>query len=398
MTGLVRTITNSGHRKAVKHRVAIVATLLTSSLACAAPSTRYVVTGATPIDLGTLGGAQSKALDINNGGYIVGWATTPDEDRHAFYYIGAASYMYDIGATSGIGASEAHGINNSNRVVGHSFNTLGLSHAFFWYAGGHVMLADEDVDPSLGRVYSTAVAISDGGHIVGQRIFLDLGVREATLWSDYLTFHSLYRAKYSLSSFAHDVNVYAQAVGRERYSDNVHRWNWSPAGITDNLVPGVANSDDALGINAAGAVVGFKHVCCASPGNIVQHAFLWDGVSPSSFDLGVLPDGTNSVAEDINNAHFIAGYGDRTLWWRFYPVTSDSAFIYHTHFGMYELPKLPGAVPYGNCRAHALNERQANSGLVQVVGYCEVAGGGPRAVRWDVTVKTVSILPPRPTP
>jgi probable HAF family extracellular repeat protein len=382
----------------MKHRIAIFATtLLTSSLACAAPSTRYVVTGATPIDLGTLGGAQGKALDINNGGYIVGWATTADEERHAFYYIGAASYMYDIGATSGIGASEAHGINNSNRVVGHSFNTLGLSHAFLWYAGGHVMLADADPYPPNGRLYSTAVAISDGGHIVGQRIFLDLSFRDATLWSDYLTFHSLY-PKYPVSSFAHDVNGSAQAVGREKFYDFAHRWNWSPAGITDNIVPGVVVAvgiGDALGINAGGAVVGFDLVCCASPGVYAKHAFLWDGVSPISRDLGVLPDGTNSIAEDINNAHFIAGYGDRTRWWWFYPVISDSAFIYHAHFGLYELPKLPGATPHGNCRAQALNERQASSGLVQVVGYCEVAGGTPRAVRWDVTVRAVSILPPR---
>ena len=44
-----------------------------------------------------------------------------------------------------------------------------------------------------------------------------------------------------------------------------------------------------------------------------RHAIFWDGFSPRSVDLGVLPRGAHSFAEDINNQSFIAGYGDQRL-------------------------------------------------------------------------------------
>jgi uncharacterized membrane protein len=144
-----------------------------------------------------------------------------------------------------------------------------------------------------------------------------------------------------------------------------------------------------LGINDNGAVVGSDLVGGAS------HAVLWNGVSATSTDLGVMSGGGYSVAEDVNNANFVAGYGDRTIPQPppFTPVTTDAGFLWHPDFGKYELPGIPGNL-FGKCRAHALNERQSSSGLVQVVGYCTDTTGAVRAVRWDVTVTSVSILPP----
>ncbi len=40
--------------------------------------------GARMVDLGTLGGTESQALAVNSGDEAVGYAFSPDEQRHAF--------------------------------------------------------------------------------------------------------------------------------------------------------------------------------------------------------------------------------------------------------------------------------------------------------------------------
>jgi hypothetical protein len=119
----------------------------------------------------------------------------------------------------------------------------------------------------------------------------------------------------------------------------------------------------------------------STTGNFIERAFIWNGVSPKPTLIGVLRGGTRSVAEDVNNGRFVAGWSEQRvngpggaagLW--------DTAFIYHKHFGMYALPRAANE----HCRALALNER-SRSGAIRVVGYCDTAGVR-RAVRWDVTV------------
>ena len=371
--------------------MAVAAAGLVASTAMSAPSSRYVVTGVTVTDLGTFGGPESMAWDINNGGNIVGWATSYTE-KHAFYYFSPANYLYDIGLTTGIGPSEARGINNLNEVVGFAVDTHGVTEGFYWNSGAYLMLAD---DTSGKQTHGKPVAISDNRLMVGELVFESTGAyyAQATLWSDYLNFHALFVPKYPWPGVANDVNDAGQAVGREKDSEFAHRWQWSAAGVTDLVLPGLylgVSRGDALGINAGGAVVGWDHAQGGQP-----HAYLWDGVG-APLDLGIFLLGDYSFAEDINNANFVVGYGDRWMLQSNSWVDVESAFIYHAHFGKYVLPKFPG-VGFSDCRAHALNERQSASGLVQVVGYCTNADGFRRAVRWDVTV-AVARVPAGSTP
>lgn len=53
--------------------IAIAAVFLVCASAHAAP--QYAVSGVTLTDLGTLGGAEGVALDLNDSGEIVGWST-----------------------------------------------------------------------------------------------------------------------------------------------------------------------------------------------------------------------------------------------------------------------------------------------------------------------------------
>jgi len=380
--------------------------------AAAAPSSRFAVSGATVTQIADLGGAQSMALDINDDGYIAGWSEIPTGERHALYNI-AGVLAFDLSHMYNLGRSEAHGINNSKHVVGSMTDASGNMRPFRWYGGWVDILADDDPTAIDHPISSDAVAIADNGFVVGHRNFMyfpygqpPVGpVSYATLWTNSWTFQGLMVGQSSLfNSFVHDVNSAGQTVGREESVplQLAHRWNWTSAGVTSDVIPGAVSGishGDALGINAWGAVVGWDIAFYGPTFTVTKHAIFWNGASLTSTDLGVLPAGTMSVAEDVDDGSFVAGYGNRTVLKGKLqiPVTFESGFIYHPNFGLYELPKLPGA-PLGNCRALALNERRSYDGVVQVVGYCESSPGVARAVRWDVTVASVSILPPKPFP
>ena len=77
-------------------------------------------------DLGTLGGANSVAMAINQSGQIVGTAETATGAQHAFLYQNGK--MQDLGVLNsnwsqafwGVAYSQAYGINNAGAIVGES--------------------------------------------------------------------------------------------------------------------------------------------------------------------------------------------------------------------------------------------------------------------------------------
>jgi probable HAF family extracellular repeat protein len=76
--------------------------------------------GGALADIGTLGGASSVALGINNAGRVVGQAVTKTGYRRAFLWA-ASSGMQDIGALAGDRVSAmAFGVNDFGRIVGTS--------------------------------------------------------------------------------------------------------------------------------------------------------------------------------------------------------------------------------------------------------------------------------------
>jgi probable HAF family extracellular repeat protein len=113
------------------------------------------------IDLGTLGGAASLAVAVNDGGQIVGRSRIAGNSaQHAFSWT-AAGGMIDLG---GLGPnSTGVGVNGTGQVIG--FSTLAGNigqHAFSWTAGeGMIDLG------TLGGPNSEASAVNDGGHVVG---------------------------------------------------------------------------------------------------------------------------------------------------------------------------------------------------------------------------------------
>jgi probable HAF family extracellular repeat protein len=363
-----------------------------STPVCLAKGGRYFVTGATVTDLGTLGGAQSWAYDINYHGNVVGVAQAPSGTTHAFYY--SAGSMYDVNHGSTCAHSEARGVNYHNQVVGTCWFREGTPHAFRWASG--VMALLNDVPPSGEVAESTAVATSDSGYIVGQR-----GVSnpyffgsEATLWVTHESFVALHPSPFDWPSRVADVNTYGVAVGYEKDSERARRWRLQWPNVVAEMIPGTSGSVgdviEPLGVNVHGRVVGTSN-CDGYPFATTNcRAWYWDGMSASSMELGMLSTGTYAIADDVNDGGFIAGYGDRVAPGMppfIDPSVVDAGFLFHPDFGFYVLPSLPMTIPWltADCRALALNERRSN-GRVQVVGYC-TTGNGARAVRWDVTVQ-----------
>jgi len=109
------------------------------------------------IDLGTLGGLDSRVNAINDWGHVVGRASLADGSSHAFLW--ANGEMRDLG-TLDRANSVATAINNANVVVGYGFDGSSQVTAFLWYGATFRLL------PGFSQVFPSA--INDRNDIVGR--------------------------------------------------------------------------------------------------------------------------------------------------------------------------------------------------------------------------------------
>lgn len=218
------------------------------------------------IDLGTLGGRQSRPMDINNQTQIVG---DLDDAEHAFLW--EDGELTDLGTLTVDRACEydtcsASAINIEGQIVGGCDYVLDQGRAFLWEDGELTDLG------TLGGDLSEATAINDEGQIVGL--------------STAVPGHA---------------------------SQQAHAFLWTDGEMIDlGTLGGMFSA--ATAINERGQVVGFSETAGGA-----LHAFLWaDG---EMTDLGALEPDSNSFAADINDEGEIVGesgqgWGGQAVLWK----------------------------------------------------------------------------------
>ena len=133
------------------------------------------------IDLGTLGGAFSGPLAINNRGQVVGFSTTANEEHTNPFFWESGRPIDLFKATKGK-VITANAINDAGQVVGGGdFSNVGGSpfSAVLWSKGVVINLGTLP-----GDCFSEAYAINDNGQVVGASFACDTFENRAFLWEN----------------------------------------------------------------------------------------------------------------------------------------------------------------------------------------------------------------------
>lgn len=124
----------------------------------------------TATDLGSLDDSgYSEARAINENGYVTGWSLTESKDNHAFLYNGTE--MLDIGSLGG--DTKGLDVNIHGQVVGSGKDADGNSVSFLYTGGQMINLVDllSAEDQGMIKEFREAASINDDGTIVGRASF-----------------------------------------------------------------------------------------------------------------------------------------------------------------------------------------------------------------------------------
>jgi probable HAF family extracellular repeat protein len=322
---------------------------LVSSFFVPAVMLPYVASGvalATPqytlAELGNFGGAVT-AEGLNNQGQVVGSASLPDGNYHAFVWAQSTGMM-DLGTLSGNPDSQASAINDAGQVTGTSTDGGSTTLPFLWQAGTGMM----NIGGAAG-ILAQPTGINAQGQVVG--------VASVNTSSN---FGFVYAQSSGLNAVrisgvpvydVHAINAEGQMTVDAPGSSNDLFLSPGKAPVEisgQNLTGSVA-----LAMNDQGLVVGY-----AQAGSMdTNHAYVW---SQSSGLTDLTPNLQGIVfasAQSINNEDQIVGYES-------FESEPGVAFLYENGT-LYDLSTLLGASADGwsDLRAEAINDNG------QIAGY-----------------------------
>ena len=238
---------------------------------------KYTIT-----DLGTLGGEECKAMDVNNAGQVVGYSTDGSFEYRAFLW--ENDTMTDLGDLGG-NESQARAINDSGQVTGTSYDTNAEWHAFLWENESMT-----DLGTLAGGTISEAHGINNAGQVVG---YSHTGGRWHAFIYDNDTITALPEAP-GWSTDASDINNLGQITGT---GYDISFFNYTL--LWENDTQTILSSGDEYwvphAINDSGQIVG-------ESGDYL--AALWESDTLTIIN----PFGSwESVANDVNNSGQIVG-------------------------------------------------------------------------------------------
>lgn len=216
-------------------------------------------------ELGTFGGHQSVANDINDTGVIVGCAQTLPHSNRAFLYKPDGE-MIDLGTLGGRD-SDAKAINNANQVIGSSYLTPG----------------EPTQHEQRGFLWSEESGMTDLGSLGGS-------------WSR-----------------AHDINDQGQVVGVSPVNGHLRAFLWTAENGLHDIGTLGGYSCEAIAINNRGTIVGYSET-----GTHSYVVFIWTA-DEGMVDLALGEGYRVSAINDLDEILLVRAVGARThpfLWSR----------------------------------------------------------------------------------
>jgi probable HAF family extracellular repeat protein len=232
------------------------------------------------IDLGTLGGRNSRATAINNSKTIVGSSDTQDGTQHAFLF--QDGQLGDLGSVVGINSS-AYAINDAGQVAGS--------------AGSNAFLYSQGVVTDLGS--GAAYAINNNGQVAGVDSSLGFLYSGGTRVVIYFG---------PLATMLRDINDSGQIAAFHYVGPAIYE----PVLYSNSVVTGVAPAAPCIGgpctirINNAGQIVGAYIL----PDDRHSTAFLYQNGVRTALDNLVKLDTNLTGSIDINNHGDILASGN----------------------------------------------------------------------------------------
>ncbi len=264
------------------------------------------------IELGTLGGADSLAHDINNDGHVVGMSDIlPDGYEKSLEiidynvpwhaYLWRDGIMRDIDSMNSV-RSQAYAISNSGIIVGEVASLISdrMHQACKWENDTLTVLNPNWQSDSIDTEWyggSTAKGVNNLGRIVGTREHDDgddIQYELAIQWDNDAGIPLVLEGFDSGDSYALDINSAGQIVGLA----GAHAYFFDKDIFKPVGFPGSFRSA-ANAINDRSQIVGYS-----SNAKMYDHAFFWeDGKTTALGTFG----GKVSLANDINEHGHVVG-------------------------------------------------------------------------------------------